>query len=507
MRMLCGVVVFCASCQTAPQVEVLNEQGGLAGAFTIAEAPPPVWFSGQGHAGLSDQDGDGIVDLEDNCPGDFNESQLDMDGNGLGDVCDDMGMPMDEFPDPNLVGFETFGKWQKTHLTWALEGWPEQLTYEQGRAAIAGALEQWSEHSGLTFEQIGSADKADMVLGMRHEGDHGDECPFGSSTIAHSFFPNENYPVCPLGELHFNDTYAFTTAWRASSWEPIDYQSLALHEIGHALGLAHSANNKAVMWKFYVGSRRTLHDDDVAGIQALYGGPPECQPNKTCADYAGQCGLKSDGCDTTLNCGCGGDDVCIGSKCIDPCAGVDCGQCQVCDAGQCGADASEEGATCDAAEGAGACEDGACIYTPPLPDPEPDPLPEPEPPPVGQWIGEPFWSAICAKKGDPVKLCVETTGHQESSLNFVIYEADSQWYQFVTQGTTVIAEKQLDPLTGRHKTCMTWPAWWTSDGGGDPEFLLKVTISGFQPVYMPANDSSMLHVGRYQTHSGSYCNQ
>ena len=72
-------------------------------AHVVAE--PPVWFVPDDPSG--DMDGDGINDLVDNCPGDYNESQADADGDSLGDVCDELGIPMDEFSDPNLVGFET----------------------------------------------------------------------------------------------------------------------------------------------------------------------------------------------------------------------------------------------------------------------------------------------------------------------------------------------------------------------------------------------------------------
>lgn len=51
---------------------------GLVTRFTLA--PPPV--------GEGDSDGDGIFDMVDNCPSDANADQLDLDGDGLGNVCD-----------------------------------------------------------------------------------------------------------------------------------------------------------------------------------------------------------------------------------------------------------------------------------------------------------------------------------------------------------------------------------------------------------------------------------
>jgi len=53
-----------------------------------------------------------------------------------------------------------------------------------------------------------------------------------------------------------------------------DFFTVMLHEIGHSLGLGHSAVVGSVMEPIYAGSRRVLHADDIAGIMALYGPPP-----------------------------------------------------------------------------------------------------------------------------------------------------------------------------------------------------------------------------------------
>ncbi len=50
-----------------------------------------------------------------------------------------------------------------------------------------------------------------------------------------------------------------------------DFYTVALHELGHSLGLGHSANSLSVMYDTYGGARRTLTADDIAGIQAVYG--------------------------------------------------------------------------------------------------------------------------------------------------------------------------------------------------------------------------------------------
>ena len=50
---------------------------------------------------------------------------------------------------------------------------------------------------------------------------------------------------------------------------------MAVHEIGHALGLEHSSKEKAIMNALYKGyngySDIQLDSDDIDGIKALYG--------------------------------------------------------------------------------------------------------------------------------------------------------------------------------------------------------------------------------------------
>ena len=101
-------------------------------------------------------------------------------------------------------------------------------------------------------------------------------------TLAESFQPGTDGIYGPggtiAGDLHFNrDTNWINDPDDPSAAGDFDFFTVALHEIGHTLGLGHSDHPDAVMNASYQGSRRTLHADDIAGIVALYG-PPVPEP-------------------------------------------------------------------------------------------------------------------------------------------------------------------------------------------------------------------------------------
>lgn len=66
-------------------------------------------------------------------------------------------------------------------------------------------------------------------------------------------------------EIYFNDYFS----WEVNGSD-YDIETVALHEIGHSLGLDHSSSPDAVMYPDYQGLRQELSSDDITGISQLY---------------------------------------------------------------------------------------------------------------------------------------------------------------------------------------------------------------------------------------------
>ena len=102
---------------------------------------------------------------------------------------------------------------------------------------------------------------------------HGDQKNFDDLTYAHGTTPNCGQAPGVFGcyvPIHLNDQ---SFNWGVGDEKNVqDIQTHVLHELGHALGLAHSADPNAVMSAIIPSGkvRRTLSQDDINGIKALY---------------------------------------------------------------------------------------------------------------------------------------------------------------------------------------------------------------------------------------------
>ncbi|VVA17629.1 PREDICTED: metalloendoase [Prunus dulcis] len=137
-------------------------------------------------------------------------------------------------------------------------------TPSEAVGAVARAFATWQGNTHFTFSQAQSFESADLKIGFGR-GDHGDGANNAfdgpGKTIAHAFRPTD-------GRFHYDADETWVVGAVPGGF---DLETVALHEIGHLLGLDHSSVPGAVMQsQIPQGYSQSLHADDVQGIRALY---------------------------------------------------------------------------------------------------------------------------------------------------------------------------------------------------------------------------------------------
>ncbi len=165
-----------------------------------------------------------------------------------------------------IAKFQAISQWGKTNITYYFINGTGKINGSAERDLIRAAFALWADETPLTFNEVSDSAQADILIGWA-EGEHGDGDPFDGpgDVLAHASYPNpyQNRQVF----LHFDDS----EKWVNSETQNVDLLTVAAHEIGHNLGLDHSSDPNALMYPSYSGPHRFLGQDDVAGVQSLYG--------------------------------------------------------------------------------------------------------------------------------------------------------------------------------------------------------------------------------------------
>ncbi|GFY83052.1 hypothetical protein Acr_02g0012920 [Actinidia rufa] len=161
---------------------------------------------------------------------------------------------------PDIIDCTSNLRWppSQTHFTYGFL--PD--TTPQAISAVTRAFNQWASATHFIFSQAQVYANANMKISF-HRRDHGDGHPFEGpgGTLAHAWAPRD-------GRFHYDSEESWSVGAVRGSY---DLETVALHEIGHLLGLDHSSVQNAIMFPtIFSGVTKGLHGDDIQGIKVLY---------------------------------------------------------------------------------------------------------------------------------------------------------------------------------------------------------------------------------------------
>jgi hypothetical protein len=185
-----------------------------------------------------------------------------------------MAMPrcgMPDHPSDSPLAFSTSCAWvNRDSLTYAFESGTADINGDDERQAVRNALATWSATVQMSFREVGPGDNPDILVAWRQANEV--DRDMRGTVVAHADFP----PGCGIinnslpRPLHFDDE---ENSWCIGAQAgALDVETVALHELGHLLGLQHSSVAGAVMFPTVSANstNRVLSPDDVEGVRRLY---------------------------------------------------------------------------------------------------------------------------------------------------------------------------------------------------------------------------------------------
>jgi hypothetical protein len=170
------------------------------------------------------------------------------------------------------LGFAPDGTNTSDGMSNLFQAFGAQLPQSVWQGDILRAVETWADMANINVGVVPDGGQAFGTIGsVQGDGRFGDirigGAPMALSTLALSTPPDPFLPGTLAGDILFNTSVHLTAS-------TFDLYSVALHEVGHALGLPENSDPTSVMNGNLRSLPEQLSANDVAAIQALYGALP-----------------------------------------------------------------------------------------------------------------------------------------------------------------------------------------------------------------------------------------
>ena len=161
-------------------------------------------------------------------------------------------------------------RWSSTRLGFAFVGSPPHNVGSTAVDATRRACRTWASTGIVTLEERDDPNNAEIRIlwtpGVSSDPSSPDPFYGPGDKIAVGYYP---YPFLNelAGDLHFDSSERWATPQVAGAF---DVETVALHELGHCLGLGHCSDESSIMWHVYKESQHALTAMDAAELRRKY---------------------------------------------------------------------------------------------------------------------------------------------------------------------------------------------------------------------------------------------
>ncbi len=161
-------------------------------------------------------------------------------------------------------------RWSRRSLGYCLIGAAPGTLQSVAWAAVRRALATWARAGVMSLVERNDPTLAELRVlwtpGPALDPTSRDPFYGPGGYVAVGYYPFPQFGEL-AGDLHFDVSEAWTDGG-------LDIETVALHEIGHCLGLGHCRNTASIMWPAYKRSQRQITPEDQAELVRQYHDSP-----------------------------------------------------------------------------------------------------------------------------------------------------------------------------------------------------------------------------------------